>query len=115
MQPVRDGRQGCGRSEKVLCHVSPILDPRVKEDRLRLLRLYDEPVDDADCLVGSPARTRRESCGTSSDRYVIHGTGIWVDDHFSWEPIVVLNAEIVIGPADHPNDLLSKLVRYRFD
>jgi hypothetical protein len=38
MQPVRDGRQGCGRSEKVLCHVSPILDPRVKEDRLRLLR-----------------------------------------------------------------------------
>src|SRR6516225_11727102 len=55
-----------------------------------------------------------EAAGTSSDGDVIHGTGKWVDDHFSWEPIVVFLAEVVIGPADQPDDLLSKLVRYEF-
>src|SRR6516162_1778195 len=50
----------------------------------------------------------------SSDGDVIQGTGKWVDDHLSWEPIVVFLAEVVIGPADQPDDLLSKLVRYGF-
>src|ERR1700745_3845278 len=52
---------------------------------------------------------------TSSNRYLIHGTGKWVDDHLSREPIVVFVAEIVISPADHPDGLLSKLVRYGLD
>jgi deazaflavin-dependent oxidoreductase (nitroreductase family) len=52
---------------------------------------------------------------TSTNRYVIHGTGKWVDDHLSREPIVVFVAEIVIGPTDHPDGLLSKLVRYGLD
>src|SRR5215831_5365297 len=52
---------------------------------------------------------------TSTNRYVIHGTCKWVDDHLSREPIVVFVAEIVISPADHPDGLLSKLVRYGLD
>ena len=52
---------------------------------------------------------------TSTNRYVIHGAGKWVDDHLSREPIVVFVAEIVISPADHPDGLLSKLVRYGLD
>src|SRR5215467_3885788 len=62
------------------------------------------------CAVGG-ARSR----WNSSNRDVIHGTGKLVDDHLSREPIVVFVGEIVISPADHPDGLLSKLVRYGLD
>src|SRR5262249_48661354 len=45
-------------------------------------------------------------------RHVVYGTGEWIDDHLGREPVIVFVAEIGIGPADHPDDLLSNLVRH---
>src|SRR5215470_16477144 len=48
-------------------------------------------------------------------RHVVYGTGEWIDDHLRREPVIVFVAEVGIGPADHPDDLLSNLVRHGLD